>query len=187
MKIFDRLDQIHDLPHQEREALRDTIRIEYYDANEIIQNIHNTCRTLYFIEEGLARIFYYKDGEDITEHFSFEGDVIVRAESLFTGQPTPKGIQALVQSRMASISATRLFQLYDTYPKIERLFRLLFEEEYVASIRRVESLQLKSATERYKELLQGPREVALIPQKHIATYLGITPVSLSRIRSSLTP
>lgn len=185
MNIFDLFDSVYRLPPTEKKALQELIRLERYEKEEIVQQIHNTCRTLYFIEKGSARIFYYKDGQDITEHFSFSGDLIVRAESLFTGQPSPKGIQTLVPSRISAISAVDLFSLYDRFHKIERLFRLIFEREYVASIRRVESLQLKTATERYEDLLNQANTIQYIPLKHIATYLGITPVSLSRIRASL--
>jgi CRP-like cAMP-binding protein len=165
--------------------LESILQERIYPKNDIVQNIGSVCRTIYIVQSGAARIFYYKDGHDITEHFAFENEMIVRAESLFTGMPTSKGIQTLEKTKMLSIDAVALFQLFDQHHDLERLFRLLVEREYVNTVRRLESLQFKSAKERYLELLHTTDYVQKIPLKHIASFLGITQVSLSRIRSEL--
>jgi CRP-like cAMP-binding protein len=183
--LFIYFDQLYRIGEAARAELGGIVRSERFERNAYVQQPGNSCRTVYFIMQGAARVFYYKDGIDITEHFAFGGQVIVRAESLFTGKPTPKGIQVLEDTEMASVNAANLFALYDVHHDIERLFRLIFEREYVAALRRVESFQFRSATERYLELLNETELVAKIPLKHIASYLGITQVSLSRIRASL--
>ncbi|MCH8546376.1 MAG: hypothetical protein LAT54_06550 [Cryomorphaceae bacterium] len=104
---------------------------------------------------------------------------------MFTGKPTSKGIQAIDETIIISIDSDSLFRLYDAHRDIERLFRLLFEKEYVNTVKRIESLQFKSASERYLELLETTDYVQKIPLKYIATYLGITQVSLSRIRAGI--
>lgn len=185
MDIFAFFDSIHNISNQDKEALEKIIKINPYNKNDIIQDIGGRCKTVYFVKDGCARIFYYKDGNDITEHFSFENELIIRAESLFTGRPTSKGIQAIDKSTVLSIDSESLFQLYDQHHGIERLFRLLFEKEYVNTVKRIESLQFKSAKERYAELLETTDYVQKIPLKYIATYLGITQVSLSRIRADV--
>lgn len=184
-RIFSYFDAIYRIGPPARSALNAILETEEYAKNEDIQRTGNRCRTVYFLTEGIARIFYYKDGQDITEHFAFAGDIIVRAESLFTGQPTAKGIQALQKVALVAIDAASLFALYDTHHELERLFRLIFEQEYVATIKRVESLQFKDATERYLDLMRTTDLVNQIPLKYIASYLGITQVSLSRIRAGL--
>lgn len=181
-RMMARLNAILRLGPEAAEALQALFREESYVKNALIQLTDSRCRTIYFLISGLARIFYYKDGKDITEHFALPGDFIVRAESLFTGQPTAKGIQALADTRLVAIPAQSLFELYDRHPEIERLFRLVFEAEHVAVIRRVESLQFKSAKERYEELLEDTDFVNRIPLHYIASYLGVTPVTLSRLR-----
>ena len=153
--------------------------------NEELQPIDHTCKTIYFIKSGIARIYYYKDGIDITEYFAFENNIIARAESLFTGKPSKKAIQVLEDSEIIAINAPQLFKLYDAHPQIERLFRLIFEAAYIDTIHRVESIQFCSAKERYLALLQETELVKRLPLKHIASYLGITQVSLSRIRASV--
>ncbi len=169
-----------------QDALEALITTRSYRKNDIIQEIGSTCRTLYIVKSGCARIFYWKDGNDITEHFSFPQELIVRAESLFTGKPTSKGIQAITDTELYAIDSLALFKLYDQHHDIERLFRILFEQEYVNTIKRIESLQFHTAKERYLELLKSTQYVQHIPLKYIASYLGITQVSLSRIRADLS-
>jgi CRP-like cAMP-binding protein len=151
--------------------------------NRDLQPIGHTCRTLYFINRGSARIYYFKNELDITESFAFENQIVARMESLFTGKPSRKGIQMLEDSEVVAIGAGALFRLYNDYPDIERLFRKIFEAGYVDTINRLESLQFHNAEERYRDLLEtSPDVLKRVPLKHIASYLGITPVSLSRIR-----
>lgn len=183
--ILDHFDHVHRLSTSARRALAGVLTRHSYTKNEWIQPPGSRCSMVYFVQTGAARIFYYKDGNDITEHFAFENELIVRAESLFTGQPTMKGIEALDDTTLIGIEATALDALYDRHHDIERLFRLLLEREHVHTLRRIESLQFQSATERYLDLLRTTDLVQKIPLKHIASYLGITQVSLSRIRASL--
>jgi CRP-like cAMP-binding protein len=152
--------------------------------NTELQAIGHTCKTIYFLKSGLARIYYFKDATDITESFSFENSLVVRYESLFTSQPSKKAIQVLEDSEFVSIKSKELFALYKQYPEIETLFRKIFEAALVEHIHRLESLQFHTAEERYASLLQeAPDVIKRVPLKYIASYLGITPVSLSRIRA----
>jgi len=186
MMIFDFFNSVNKLSVESQAALEQITFEKTYHKNEIVQDVGSSCRTIYIVKKGLSRIFYYKDGNDITEHFAFDNDIIVRAESLFTGKPTSKGIQTIDESVIYGIDSEQLFQLYDQHHDIERLFRLLFEKEYVNTVKRIESLQFKSAKERYFELLEKTDYVQKIPLKYIATYLGITQVSLSRIRGGVS-
>lgn len=185
MDLFSFFESTYKITEQSKKALNEIIHIKDYGKNDLIQEVGSRCRTFYFVTKGSARIFYYKDGIDITEHFAFEKDLIVRAESLFTGKPTSKGIQSLDTTSIIGIDSHSLFKLYDKHRDIERLFRLLIEQEYVNTVKRIESLQFKSATERYLELLETTDYIQKIPLKYISSYLGITQVSLSRIRSEI--
>jgi CRP-like cAMP-binding protein len=183
MHLFDFFDSVYPLKDGSRKVLESLITEKKHKPLEIIQEMESPCKTLYFVKTGCARIYYFKDGSDITEHFAFENDLIVRAESLFNGKPTAKGIQAITGTEMIGINANKLFQLYDEHRDIERLFRLIFEKEYVNTVKRVESLQFQSATARYLELLKNTNYIQKIPLKYIASYLGITAVALSRLSS----
>lgn len=177
------LDKVSPLSEDSKAVLQTLLVEQTFAKKEIIQNTDSSCKTLYFITEGIARIFYYKDGDDITEHFAFNSNLIIRAESLFTGLPTSKGIQALTPLQLIKIEASALFALFETHIDIERLFYKLITQEYLMLTKRVEQLQINTATERYEDLLTQTPLVNTIPLKYIATYLGITHVSLSRIRA----
>jgi CRP-like cAMP-binding protein len=152
--------------------------------NKDLQPIGHTCKTIYFIKKGIARIYYFKDGIDITESFFFENNLIARVESLFTGKPSRKAIQILEDSEIIGINANKLFKLYDSFPEIERLFRKIFEAAYVETVIRIEGIQFHSAEERYNALIsEAPNVLIKVPLKYVASYLGITQVSLCRIRS----
>lgn len=185
MEILNFFKQIIPISPKAKCALEAIVRKEVYVKNELIQNIGSRCSTIYILLSGGARIFYYKGGKDITEHFAFSNEMIVRAESLLTGRVTSKGIQAIDDVELVAIDASQLFKLYDEYHEIERLFRLIFEREYVNALRRMESFQFMSAKERYLELLETTNYVHTIPLKYIASYLGVTQVTLSRIRADI--
>lgn len=175
---------IHQISLKAEEELLKICSEKTLEKNTELQSIGHSCKTIYFIVEGCLRVFYFKDGNDITESFEFENSVVARVESLFSGERSKKGIQTLEKTTLIAIPAKELFDLYDTYPEIERLFRKIFEEAHVKTIHRLESIQFHTAEERYQNLLKEESElIKRIPLKHIATYLGITAVSLSRIRA----
>lgn len=178
--------QIHPISKEAQTALLAISTEKTISKNFELQSIGHTCKTIYFVVKGALRIYYLKDGIDITESFEFENTVVARVESLFSGQPSRKAIQSLEETTLIAIPSKQLFELYDDYPELERLFRKIFEQAHVKTINRLESIQFHSAEERYQNLLkEEPQLVQRIPLKFIASYLGITPVSLSRIRGGI--
>ena len=165
------------------EAIVEICSVITIKKNKDLQAIGHTCKTIYFIKKGVARIYYLHDGIDITENFFFENNIIARVESLLTGKPSRKAIQILEDSEIISINANALFELYNRFHEIERLFRKIFEAAYVDTVNRIEGMQFHTAEERYKALLyEAPDVLKRVPLKYVASYLGITQVSLSRIR-----
>lgn len=182
--IFHYFKQFNPLSKEAEEAITGISTIVIIKKNKDLQPIGHTCKTIYFINKGAARIYYYKDGIDITEGFYFENTIIARVESLFTGRPSRKAIQILEDAEIVAIDADSLVKLYDSFPEIERLFRKIFEAGHVDTVNRIEGIQFHSAEERYKALLnEAPDVLKKVPLKYVASYLGITQVSLSRIRA----
>ncbi|MFT6503170.1 MAG: CRP-like cAMP-binding protein [Crocinitomicaceae bacterium] len=176
--------QIQKLSNESEESLVSICNETIVKKGKDLHPIGNTCRNIYFIKQGLLRIYYFKDDTDVTESFEFENAIVARADSLFNANPSKKGIQAIEYSELVAINSGQLFKLYDDFPDIERLFRKIFENSYVETVNRIESLQFHTAEERYTNLLnQSKNIVQRVPLKHIASYLGITQVSLSRIRA----
>ena len=182
--LFQYFKQYNRLSTEAEEAITQISSVIELKKNAVLQPIGHTCKTIYFINKGIARIYYLKDGIDITESFALENNIIARVESLFTGKPSRKAIQILEDAELVAINSVQLFQLYDRFPDIERLFRKIFEAAYVDTVNRIESIQFHTAEERYNALLtEAPGIIQRVPLKYIASYLGITQVSLSRIRA----
>ena len=182
--LFQYFKKYNALSKEAENAIAEISSIVLIKKNKDLQPIGHTCKTIYFINKGLARIYYLNDGIDITECFAFENNIIARVESLFTGKPSRKAIQILEDAEIVAINANLLFKLYDSFPEIERLFRKIFETAYVDTVNRIEGIQFHSAEERYKALLnEAPNVLMRVSLKYVASYLGITQVSLSRIRS----
>lgn len=180
----DYLKTIQTLSGEEMKVIRECCSQLKIQKNEELQPVGHTCKTIYFVVEGMLRICYLKNGSDITESFEPESSIVARAESLFAGVPSKKAIHGVERSELIAINAVKLYESFDRYPKIERLFRKIFEQQYVRTIHRLESLQFNSPEERYKLLMEGqPDILKRVPLKHIASYLGMTQVSLSRIRA----
>jgi len=181
--LFQYFSKYNTLSKKAEHAIAEISSIVTIKKNKDLQPIGHTCKTIYFIKKGVARIYYFKDGIDVTERFFFESSIIARVESLFTGKPSRKAIQILEDAEIIAINANQLFKLYDTFPEIERLFRKIFETAYVETVNRIEGIQFHSAEERYNALIsEAPNVLMRVPLKYVASYLGITQVSLSRIR-----
>lgn len=181
--LFSHIQHIHPISTEAKSALEKICKELSFTKNQTIQEIGHTCRTIYFVSKGVVRIYYYKDGIDITESFEFENAFVARAESLFTGKPSQKAIQAIEDTHLIAIDSNKLFKLFDEHHDLERLFRKIIETSYVTTVNRIESLQFHTAEERYNALIkEAPDVLKRVPLKYIASYLGITQVSLSRIR-----
>ncbi|MEO6611398.1 MAG: Crp/Fnr family transcriptional regulator [Chitinophagaceae bacterium] len=154
--------------------------------NEYLLTEGTVCRHLYFLQTGALRGFYNLDGKEITYWFGFENAFVTSVHSFITGAPSSENIQLLEGSVLWAISKDRLTALYDQYHEIERLVRIIYEKYYIKLQDRFVNAQFKSATERYENLLtQSPHILERVPLGHIASYLGISQETLSRIRNKL--
>lgn len=144
------------------------------------------CDAVGFIVAGSVRYYHLKDGLEITGYFSFEGDFISSYKSYLTQQPSISNIQTLEQTELILMSHKNM-QLLLSNPllayKMERFGRLVAEYYICCYEDRITSFIIQSPEERYLKMMETERTVfQRIPQHYIATFLGITPVSLSRIR-----
>jgi len=144
------------------------------------------CRRLYFLEKGALRGYYTLEGKEITHWFAFEQDFVTSFHSFITGQSAVENIQLLEGSILWAISKESLAKLLNQHHEIERLLRIAYEKYYIRLEERFVNGQFKTATERYQSLLQQtPYIIERVSLGHIASYLGISQETLSRIRSRI--
>lgn len=139
---------------------------------------------LYFILEGCARAYYLKGGKDISDWFAFEDQFICAIVSYFLDVPSPHYIELLEPSRLMVVRRADMQALCDRHHDIERLGRLSTTQTMLQLQRRVVSLQFESAQQRLDKLLAiYPHITQRVPLHHIASFLGMTPETLSRVRA----
>ena len=144
------------------------------------------CDKVGFIVTGSMRYYYVKDGQDITNYFSFENELVSSYKSYLTNQPGFTYIQALEDTLLINFTRNAMEQMLANPMlayKMERFGRLVAEHYLCCYEDRVASFVTQTPEERYLQLLSTGKEVLQrMPQHYIANFLGITPVSLSRIR-----
>lgn len=144
----------------------------------------DVCKYIYFITKGCLRS-YYVDSRGIEHIFQIrmENNWISDLESFFSQDPSKYYIETLEHSDLLRISFDRLELLYHEVPGLERYFRILFQKAYINALERLNSTMWESANVRYNKLLTEHKDIfQRVPLVYIASYLGITPESLSRIR-----
>lgn len=138
----------------------------------------------YFIIKGSARAYYIKDGKDITDWFAFENDFINSINSFFENIPSPHFIELLETTTFLEISKEDIFNLADKYHDFDRLLRVIATKTMLALSKRIFSIQFEPARQKYENLLNiRPDITQRVPLMHIASYMGITLETLSRIRN----
>lgn len=141
---------------------------------------------IYFLNTGATRHYFTRDGKEFTVDFQFAGDFVTAYNSLITREPGAIFIEVLEDANAVVIPYEQLQELYNRSHAGERIGRLMAEYQYAKRLRREMDLLSRTAEERYARLLQkAPALVSHISVKHLSSYLGIAPESLSRIRKQL--
>ncbi len=165
-------------------ALENIIELNSYKRNAHLLKIGSVSHYMYFIKKGVARVHYQINGMDVTDYFAIDGQFIGGLESLFTKQPSKKGIQVLEDAEVYSMHYEGFEKLCIEYHDIERAGRKMAIFAFLEGQQRIESIRFHEAKDRYNELnAKYPGLINRCPLKYIASYLGITQVSLSRIRA----
>ena len=139
---------------------------------------------LYLVRKGCLRLFFYNEGKDITFQFFFEGDIVSSFDSLYKRTPSLFYLESIESAELMVIRRADFFNLINN----DLSFRQLYEEKLIDRFHVYQQLFLSriknTPQQRYEELLKEyPNIIQRIPQHYIASYLGITSVSLSRIRN----
>ncbi len=154
--------------------------------NEVLIPAGKFVKDVFYIKKGIVRLFLPdQNGKEINTHLAWDGMFITSYYSLIHKKPSDESVVAVTPCELYHFNYASFSALFDPFPKVERLGRILAEEAFSCLAERGRMLQTMTAKERYLYLMQTiPPEIFLhIPMQDIASYLGIAPGSLSRIRS----
>lgn len=184
--LLQHIKQFYPLSQTAQQALYSCFQQKIMRKNELLLQEGKTCRYLYFVEKGALRGFYNLEGKEITHWFGFENDFVTSFHSFITQTPAVENIQLLESCTLWSIAKDDLTALLNQHQEIERLLRIAYEKYYIRLEERFVNAQFKTAAERYENLLQyTPHILERVPLGCVASYLGISQETLSRIRSKL--
>ena len=142
------------------------------------------CNYIYFIEKGIVRQYYFKYNKDLTEHFACEGEMVTCIESFWLKQPSQLMIETLENTASWGVSYDDWMTLTEESREIDMLYRHILETSLILSQRKADMLRFEPAHVRYNRLLESnPQILQRVPLVHIASYLQMTPETLSCVRS----
>ena len=178
------LESIHPMSDGLKQYLETNLKVKELPKKTYLLKAGHVSRNICFIAEGLLRCFYIKDQHEVSSWFMKEGDVIVSVESFFTQRESYESIQALEDSLLYYISYDELQFVYRQFPEFNFIARVLLERYYTLSEQRLYSLRMQRSQERYDYLMEHHPDLILrVPAKYLASYLGITEVTMSKIKA----
>jgi CRP/FNR family transcriptional regulator, anaerobic regulatory protein len=174
------------LNKNEEEAFLQILEVKEFKKKEFLLQEGKVCNKISFINSGSMRAFYNVEGIENTVQFFFADSWYTDYESFLTGAPASENMQALEPCEIVQFNKEDLYKLYETYPSFHSVGRVMAENAFMSLSRLNKMLTNEEPTQRYLNLLQQrPDVVEKIPQHYIASYLGVKPESLSRIRKRI--
>ena len=170
--------------HDELNDILSHFEKEYVKKNQVLIKEGQVCNKLYFVEQGIGRSYYLKkDGKEVTQWFFGVGKFMSSADSFFQQSPSFYYLEILEDSILYSISKEKIDLLLAKYHKMEKLIRLLSIEMLTKIVHKLNAVQFQTAKERYDYMLTEFPDIShRVPLGYIASYLGMTQETLSRIR-----
>lgn len=178
------LEQVSPLNEESCDSFVSKCKTFSYSKGEHLLEAGQVCQYLYFVKSGIGKVYYLKDGKEIIDWISDEGNLFTAVTSFLTQTPSLHYIKLIEDSELIGISYTDLEELYSKYHDVERLGRQLTTMALVQLQDRINSMQFETAKERYEDfLVRYPNCINRIPLGDLASYLGMTQVTLSRVRA----
>lgn len=174
------------MTHEELDVLESVLVPLKFTKGEKILSEGDICHNIYWIVKGLVRQYYYKNGKEVTEYMGAENTVMMSIESLFMEKPSTQIIQALEPTLIYALPKMELEAVAMRSVNIQILFRKILEESLIISQVRADMLRFESAQDRYQRLVKSsPQLILRAPLVYIASYLQMTPETLSRVRTAV--
>ena len=173
------------MSHDELDMLENVLVPMRFQKGESILKEGEVCTHIYWIQKGLVRQYYYKNGKELTEHMAVENNIVMSIESLFKEEPTHLMMTALEPTIIYAMPRGVLEQVAMKSVNIQILYRKILEESLIQSQIHADMLRFESAQDRYVKLVKRqPHLVLRAPLVFIASYLQMTPETLSRVRTA---
>ena len=173
------------MTHEELDLLESILVPMKFGKNEMVLREGETCNNIYWVVKGLVRQFYYKNGKELTEYMATENSIVMCIESLFLEQPTHLQIKTIEPTVLIAIPKVELEAVAMKSVNIQILYRKILEESLILSQVHADMLRFESAQDRYQKLIKRPPQLVLrAPLVYIASYLQMTPETLSRVRTA---
>ena len=173
------------MTHEELDLLESILVPMKFGKNEMVLRDGETCNNIYWVVKGLVRQFYYKNGKELTEYMATENSIVMCIESLFLEQPTHLQIKTIEPTVLIAIPKVELEAVAMKSVNIQILYRKILEESLILSQVHADMLRFESAQDRYQKLIKRqPQLVLRAPLVYIASYLQMTPETLSRVRTA---
>lgn len=173
------------MSHDELDILESVLVHRKYAKGETILAEGEVCSEIIYIDRGLAREFYTKNNKEVTEYLAVEGSIMMSIESLFKEQPSHIQIEALEPCVIYALPKKRLEEVALHNVNIQILYRKILEESLILSQVHADLVRFESAENRYRRMCKLSPQLALrAPLVYIASYLQMTPETLSRVRST---
>ena len=187
--LFQKFDEKIKLTEEEKQLSRSFFIPKKLRKKQYLLQEGDVCKYVAFVEKGLLRSYIVNDkGNEHIIQFAFEGWWIADQFSFLTGEPSEYNIGAMEDCELLLLTRQAEEQMLEKIPKLERFFRLLLQNNLIATQKRLASSLSQTAEERYNELIKACPETLphRIPQHMMASFLGITPETLSRIRKQIS-
>ncbi|MBD8488832.1 Crp/Fnr family transcriptional regulator [Echinicola sp. CAU 1574] len=186
-KIRTLFEQQVSMSDRDWEVFSSRLQLKTFSAKSNILEVGNTENYLSFIQSGMVRYFIPEELDDLTFGFSFEGEFMSAYDAFITRKPSVYNIQSLVPTTLWRIHYDDLQVVYDKSTVGNTIGRFAAEGLFLKKAKRELELLKETAEERYLKLFkERPELIKKIPLKYIASYIGITPQALSRIRKRIS-
>lgn len=181
--LFQVLESIHPLSDDFREALKKVLHFVAFPKGHYLAQARSAAQHAYFLQKGFSVSFQYQDGKRVVTDFWQAGEIILSPKSFFEQSPSDEIIQLTTDSELLSISFADVNKLFENFPVANSLARAITADYHARSEERIVDLHSLGAWERYTKLLTLYPGIELqVSQDLIASYLNITPQSLSRMK-----
>ena len=173
------------MTHEELDELESILVPMKFSKGEMILEEGEVCENIYYIDKGLIRQFYLNNGKEVTEHLCADRSIFMCIESLFLDMPTHLQVEAIESSIIYALPNRRLEKVALHNVNIQILYRKILEESLILSQVHADLVRFETAGDRYKKMCKlMPQVVLRAPLVYIASYLQMTPETLSRVRAT---